>query len=85
MRELFLISFSVAAIGPGGLRLFHNEILAGFAFVAIPVWIGLFILGISRYGKQALWLLVIVPLLCYVPFLFWEWSRACTQTINACP
>lgn len=75
----------MAAIGPGGLLLFHNEIFAGLALVGIPVWIGLFILGISRHGKQALWLLVTVPLLCYVPFLFWEWSRACTQNINACP
>jgi hypothetical protein len=85
LRKLFLFPFAVAAIGPIGLWLLRSEVFAGMALAAIPGWIALFLLGIRRHGKQALWLLLVVPFLCYVPFLFWEWSRACAQNLKACP
>jgi hypothetical protein len=84
MRKLFLITFAVAAIGPVGLQLFHAELFAGLAIAAIPAWVGLFTAARRRYGKQALWLLLVVPLPCCVPFLFWEWSRACAENIKVC-
>ena len=85
MRKLFLITFAVAAIGPVGLQLFHAELFAGLALAAIPAWVGLFTAARHRHGKQAFWLLLVVPLLCYVPLLFWEWGRACAENIKACP
>jgi hypothetical protein len=85
IRKFFLTSFVLAAIGPAGLLLFPGELFAVVAFAVIPLWGVLFAIAIHRHGIQALWLLLVLPLLCYVPFLFWEWGQACAQNVKACP
>jgi hypothetical protein len=85
IRRLFSTSVAVAAIGPVGILLLRHEVFLGVALAAIPVWIVMFVAGVRRFGKQGLWLLLVAPRLWYVPYLFWELSRACAQNINACP
>ncbi len=83
MKPRFLISLTVALLA---LILFEwTRIGTAVSLALSACWVVLFVAGLIKFKKRALWLLLGAPFALFWPISLFLMLQACAHNVKACP